>query len=363
MSRIASATVYGLGGSDRVVRLTFEGPVTVLWGLNGSGKTSLLRILHAALQNSTRYLSRVPFDSAEIEIQADDGRIVEGTVLDRSFYDSLFSENKHTKDMNANIYLAAEIGSPKANVSASGKQAVMKLHEHYKKKNLLAQSTNSGTKLMVFMVDRDFDNIIGTKKRSIHIAYTANADVEAEILNNCDLTRSIKIALSVSERDAALLAARVGKPGAGLATLWRDWITLCCLALAVDARSSVKPSLRSGINVDVFGSVDPVKYQAKYREVATRARRAVASREKFVRGRIAGTFSRGEHHLLPKGKWLTSYVQHQLEGTSVLHSADWNGFSASFTHVALSTLDFSAGWAAPLHKQLNDLVVYYSPAV
>lgn len=76
MSRIASATVYGLGGSDRAVRLTFEGPVTVLWGLNGSGKTSLLRILHAALENSTRNLSRIPFDSAEIEIKADDGRLV-----------------------------------------------------------------------------------------------------------------------------------------------------------------------------------------------------------------------------------------------------------------------------------------------
>lgn len=289
--------------------------------------------------------------------------IVEGTVLDRAFYDGLISENRNTKAMNANIYLAAEIGSPTTNVSASGKQAVLKLHEHYKKKNLLAQSTKSGIKIMVFMVDRDFDNIIGTKKRSIHIAYTAHADVEAEIVNNCDLTRSIKLALSVPERDAAILATRVGKPGAGLAMLWRDWITLCCLALAVDARSSVKPSMRSVINVDVFGSVDPVEYQARYREVATRARRAVVSREKFVRGRIAGSFSRGEHHLLPKGKWLTSYVQHQLEHSSVLHSADWNGFSASFTHVALSTLDFSAGWAAPLHKQLDGLVLHYSPAV
>lgn len=45
--------------------------VNIFWGLNGSGKTSLLKILHSALENDATILTHVPFESAEIILRTD----------------------------------------------------------------------------------------------------------------------------------------------------------------------------------------------------------------------------------------------------------------------------------------------------
>jgi len=40
----------------------------VFWGLNGSGKTSLLKILHSALQSNAEPIARLPFTKAQVDI-------------------------------------------------------------------------------------------------------------------------------------------------------------------------------------------------------------------------------------------------------------------------------------------------------
>lgn len=66
MAYIESFTINGLAARDRVVSRTLDRHVNIFWGLNGTGKTSLLKILHAALRNETHALERLPFDRAEV---------------------------------------------------------------------------------------------------------------------------------------------------------------------------------------------------------------------------------------------------------------------------------------------------------
>jgi energy-coupling factor transporter ATP-binding protein EcfA2 len=64
---IEQFTVAGLAGrDDRPVHRVLDRHINIFWGLNGSGKTSLLKILHAALRNEVDILDRVPFASAEV---------------------------------------------------------------------------------------------------------------------------------------------------------------------------------------------------------------------------------------------------------------------------------------------------------
>ncbi|WP_157412214.1 AAA family ATPase [Agreia sp. Leaf283] len=80
MAYIESFTIYGLAGRIRPISRRLDRNLNVFWGLNGSGKTSLLKILHSALENDTSSLSRVPFQSAQVLIRSG-GNLVSRTVI------------------------------------------------------------------------------------------------------------------------------------------------------------------------------------------------------------------------------------------------------------------------------------------
>jgi predicted ATP-dependent endonuclease of OLD family len=67
MAWVKSVSVAGLAGQSGRLSLTFNRDINVLWGVNGCGKTSLLKIIHSALQDDAGILVRVPFTSAEVE--------------------------------------------------------------------------------------------------------------------------------------------------------------------------------------------------------------------------------------------------------------------------------------------------------
>jgi predicted ATP-dependent endonuclease of OLD family len=68
MSHIVSFTINGLAGRTEPLKATLNRDTNVFFGLNGSGKTSLLKILHAAMNNETEIIESVPFESAEVQI-------------------------------------------------------------------------------------------------------------------------------------------------------------------------------------------------------------------------------------------------------------------------------------------------------
>ena len=68
MAQILQCTVAGLAGREAVLTHVFNPDVNVIFGFNGSGKTSLLKILHSALLNDASSLFDVPFSEAEVII-------------------------------------------------------------------------------------------------------------------------------------------------------------------------------------------------------------------------------------------------------------------------------------------------------
>ena len=68
MSHIVEFSVSGLAGRKDVYSQVLDRHVNVFFGLNGSGKTSLLKILHSAMSGKSGILRNVPFSSAEVKI-------------------------------------------------------------------------------------------------------------------------------------------------------------------------------------------------------------------------------------------------------------------------------------------------------
>jgi len=68
MSHIVEFKITGLAGRKDVYGQKLNRDLNVFFGLNGSGKTSLLRILDSAMSGDTKILKIVPFESAEVTI-------------------------------------------------------------------------------------------------------------------------------------------------------------------------------------------------------------------------------------------------------------------------------------------------------
>jgi predicted ATP-dependent endonuclease of OLD family len=67
MAHIERIAIRGLGGRDELYECSLDRSVNVFYGANGSGKTMLLKVLHAALDNNIRILSGLPITYAAID--------------------------------------------------------------------------------------------------------------------------------------------------------------------------------------------------------------------------------------------------------------------------------------------------------
>lgn len=70
MAHIVELKIAGLAGRRDVYTAKLDRHINVFFGLNGSGKTSLLRILHSAMSGDPTIVERVPFESAEVTIHS-----------------------------------------------------------------------------------------------------------------------------------------------------------------------------------------------------------------------------------------------------------------------------------------------------
>jgi energy-coupling factor transporter ATP-binding protein EcfA2 len=72
LTKLLEAEITGLAGTAKVHHILFDKHLNVLWGLNGSGKTSFLRILQAALADDASSIADVAFESARIVFLSED---------------------------------------------------------------------------------------------------------------------------------------------------------------------------------------------------------------------------------------------------------------------------------------------------
>src|SRR5271157_3166047 len=99
MAHFIEAEILGLAGRTDMLNIKFDRQVNVIYGLNGSGKTSLLKILHSAMANEPAILEGVPFIEATVQIYSLD-------------YERVFTRNIKKKKKKRKTPKAAKIAAP-----------------------------------------------------------------------------------------------------------------------------------------------------------------------------------------------------------------------------------------------------------
>lgn len=279
--------------------------------------------------------------------------IVEGRMGDAAFYDRLMSANPNLPKDGYDIRLAEQIRLE--GHARGGKPGILALYDYYRGKRKLRQVSKSGNRDMLFMLDKDMDDVARCKRRGGHIIYTVARDVEAEMHRHGDLVRALSTSLSLTDSEARKLHAILRTYMIDLAELWREWIILGTLSTAMKSRCSVQPGRHSAINVNVYGPLDFVELASARLSIIQGATTADPLIERSIRRAVRNIYKNGDITLLVKGKWLPSYLKWRLKqiGEDVL---DINGINYISKNL-LDTVDFTQSWVTPYHAAIDRLIL------
>ena len=119
MAYILRFAVDGIAGRKGRYQQQLNRDVNVFFGANGSGKTSLLRILDSAMSGDTSILHRVPFRSAEVTIHS--SKFNQPFTRSITRPDSISTDSESEPGLSAGWQLAFEEGSLEAREAFSWK--------------------------------------------------------------------------------------------------------------------------------------------------------------------------------------------------------------------------------------------------
>ncbi|MCU1622914.1 MAG: hypothetical protein JWL79_1759 [Frankiales bacterium] len=282
--------------------------------------------------------------------------LIEGRITDAAFYDRLLAANAKASAVGFDVRLVETLKmSPAYGGAAGGKQRALKLFDYFKRTRKLTQMNRAGTRRIVFMLDRDLDFLTGSNRRSDHVIYTSARDAEAELHINGDLPAALGTALSLTGAEQRKVAKHVGDHVRALADSWVEWIRIGALVAGLRPYPcAIRPGKVSAIHVSAYGSLDLAKLAQVQADIIANAQvQNVSTRRKFIENRVAAFYSRGEQHLLVKGKWLPAHLNHVVRSAFPSKPpVDFNGIHV-VSKILLHTLDFTAPWSAPYHRAIN----------
>ncbi len=94
MSHIIECEVTNLAGREGKFEHKFNRDINIFFGPNGSGKTSLLKVLHSAMEQDAQLLVNVPFAAAKVVIYSQDYKKQFVYTLDKTKNKKMSSRDK-----------------------------------------------------------------------------------------------------------------------------------------------------------------------------------------------------------------------------------------------------------------------------
>lgn len=282
--------------------------------------------------------------------------VVEGRDLDAPFYSRICESSPAVKGSGYQVWLIEQIRDDGTGKAAGGKPSVLSFFDFCKKANKLRVSSPLGDRVLTFCLDLDNEQITGGRRRSPHIMYTRLSDVEAELFAHGITADVLMSALSLDRATAQSVIDNLGNWRLELASSWRGWIELCCLAKSLGARCDIGFGHESSINQEKYGPVDATLEAAARSRVIAKSRLTIdqtRAAEKRIAVKVASVYSSGSPQDLLKGKWLPSFLEYRLRMHFATAPIAWQGFTSTIKALTIHTINYSEGWASPYRLRLE----------
>ncbi len=131
----------------------------------------------------------------------------------------------------------------------SGKGGLLDAYDWLRRNRKLAPSFKGIKHSTLFILDKDIDDVLGTRKRSPHVIYTPTYDVEGLVYQHGDLISAISACCSVAPSTVRGFMPDPSSWERKVMVYWKEWVRLCVLAQRVKAHGVCNFGVASQVNV------------------------------------------------------------------------------------------------------------------
>lgn len=278
---------------------------------------------------------------------------VEG-LLDRSFYSHICTSNQGLKEVSYTIALAREVPE----FSGNGKQALLDIYCYLRERRALINKLEQKSTGVLFMLDKDIDDLEGTRRRSAHVVYTECYCIENYLFRFGDLSSALSAAAGLDLRSVTM---QIGLDSLAwtrrAAQNWRPWVEYCLLVKQLRIRNTRGYGLASSqMHVTAYSPCSASK-QTRLLEDARKNSGLTSAKFGAQRERVANAmkrlYSRAKHDVVFNGKWYGNFLAEDAKRAAGSRQYYRLRLEQKLRPCLLGTLDFSASWADRFHSAID----------
>src|SRR5690349_11523865 len=273
---------------------------------------------------------------------------------DRNVYDRICKDYCNRLDLSFEVRTSAELPD-----SGSGKQALLAFFEFLRNRRSLCADFQGKVTGALFFIDKDVDELLGTRRRSDHVVYTEYYDLENYAVAHGDLVVAGAGAAGLDEGSvrAGLLPNDLWRQTA--ISTWVEWIALCLMARLGRASCPVTYRRISQINARPYSPTD-LGLLATYAAALQAALGATNVQFDFEFGRtllyVKRLLRAGEADRVFKGKWYKYFLADDLRRIAGARPINSNGLEERVVDMLKMTLDVTQPWSNRYRESIQRLV-------
>ena len=246
--------------------------------------------------------------------------------------------------------MSSELGN------GAGKTALLAFHDFLRKKKSLINSFKNKTTVSIFFLDKDVDDFLRTKRRSIHIVYTEYYEQENYLFIHGNLCDAAACSASLAIASVKQRISNYDKWRMSAADNWREWVKLCFFSIVHKLHSEQYYSRQiSQINNGTTNQIENTKHQLYLKSLQSKSGLSKTNFEmRFnqISVKIDKLYDQRKYDLVFKGKWYVHFLTDEIKKLTNTP----NYVEQSIIHNLATSLDYNDTWTDHFKNPMRNLI-------
>ncbi len=278
-------------------------------------------------------------------------------ISDRFFYDQIASIVCNPLGIRYRIKSGEEL------TGATGGKQVLLAHFNLLKLERKLRGKKPNRASVFFFLDKDLDDLKGTKIKSFHIAYTSPYHMENYLFMWGDLHHATSAVVGMDVSTVSQIIGDTSHWRQQVATAWKHWVYLCVHASLDGIACGANYHSTSKIHHGCSHKVDMARQAQKeeeIRNVSGLSETDFQTRQNQICHLVDELYAKGDYDCVFKGEWYKNWLATTIGGSSPPKRHKANKIFPAISPALLLTLDFSAQWSEHLRKPLLQIATQHN---
>jgi hypothetical protein len=243
------------------------------------------------------------------------------------------------------LWSARELGA-----ASGGKNVLLGYYDYLRIRSKLASTLAGKRTVVMICLDKDLDDLTRTLRRSNHVIYTENFDVESYLFRFGDLVVACSAAAELDPQDTQRALAPVAQWPSRVSSDWVDWVIISVFEITTGCTVCGNYS-RCPPPINPAGPVDQAllaSHLTQLQQVSNLPNLRFRRRFARIRKSVLRLFAEGNQDRVFKGKWYAWLMARDLRNAYPARDIDFDALESRLPTHLVQSLNFDAAWADPL---------------